>query len=104
MRPETIRNQPSLFARLARRISVVLFIGAALLVTAAWYYAETAANKAYDRLLVGAALQMAESLSVEDGTLTARLPTSAFELLGLAERDRIFYRVIDTHGKDSDRL
>ncbi len=66
---------------------------------AAWYYAETAANKAYDRLLVGAALQMAESLSVEDGTLTVRLPTSAFELLGLAERDRIFYRVIDTHGQ-----
>ena len=99
MRPETGRNEPSLFARLARRISVVLGIGAALLVTAAWYYAETAANKAYDRLLVGAALQMAESLSVEDGTLTVRLPTSAFELLGLAERDRIFYRVIDTHGQ-----
>ncbi len=99
MRPEIIKNEPSLFGRLARRISVVLFIGAALLVTAAWYYAETAANKAYDRLLVGAALQMAESLSVEDGTLTARLPTSAFELLGLAERDRIFYRVIDTKGQ-----
>lgn len=99
MRPEIKKNEPSLFARLARRISVVLGIGAALLVTAAWYYAETAANKAYDRLLVGAALQMAESLSVEDGMLTVRLPTSAFELLGLAERDRIFYRVIDTHGQ-----
>ena len=99
MRPETGRNEPSLFARLARRISVVLGIGAALLVTAAWYYAETAANKAYDRLLVGAALQMAESLSVEDGTLTVRLPTSEFVRLGLAERDRIFYRVIDTHGQ-----
>ena len=94
-----MRRERSLFARLARRISLVLGIGAALLVTAAWYYAETAANKAYDRLLVGAALQMAESLAVEDGILTARLPASAFELLGLSERDRIFYRVIDTHGK-----
>jgi two-component system sensor histidine kinase TctE len=94
-----MRRERSLFARLARRISVVLGIGAALLVTAAWYYAETAANKAYDRLLVGAALQMAESLAVEDGILTVRLPTSAFELLGLAERDRIFYRVINTNGQ-----
>ncbi|QND51952.1 sensor histidine kinase [Phyllobacterium sp. 628] len=93
------RREPSLFARLARRISLVLGIGAALLVSAAWYYAETAADKAYDRLLVGAALQMAESLSVENGALSVRLPTSAFELLGLAERDRIFYRVIDTQGK-----
>lgn len=99
MRPEIIANQPSLFARLARRISLVLGIGAALLVSAAWYYAETAANKAYDRLLVGAALQMAESLAVEDGKLSVRLPASAFELLGLAERDRIFYRVIDTEGE-----
>lgn len=99
MRPEIIAHQPSLFARLARRISLVLGIGAALLVSAAWYYAETAANKAYDRLLVGAALQMAESLAVEDGKLSVRLPASAFELLGLAERDRIFYRVIDTEGE-----
>lgn len=99
MRADIIVNQPSLFARLAWRISLGLVIGAALLVSAAWYYAETAANKAYDRLLVGAALQMAESLSVEDGKLTVRLPTSAFELLGLAERDRIFYRVIDTNGQ-----
>lgn len=94
-----MQHEPSLFARLARRISLVLGIGAAILVSAAWYYAETAADKAYDRLLVGAALQMAESLSVERGALSARLPTSAFELLGLAERDRIFYRVIDTNGK-----
>jgi two-component system, OmpR family, sensor histidine kinase TctE len=92
-------HEPSLFSRLARRISLVLGIGVALLVTAAWYYAETAANKAYDRLLVGAALQMAESLAVEDGKLAVRLPASAFELLGLAERDRIYYRVIDTHGR-----
>lgn len=99
MLPEIRATQPSLFARLARRISLVLGIGAALLVSAAWYYADTAADKAYDRLLVGAALQMAESLAVEDGKLSVRLPASAFELLGLADRDRIFYRVIDTNGE-----
>ncbi|MEP7455850.1 sensor histidine kinase [Phyllobacterium sp. SB3] len=99
MHPELPINPPSLFARLARRISLVLGIGVALLVSAAWYYADTAADKAYDRLLVGAALQMAESLAVEDGKLSVRLPASAFELLGLADRDRIFYRVIDTNGQ-----
>jgi two-component system, OmpR family, sensor histidine kinase TctE len=99
MQVEHSVGQPSLFARLARRISLVLGIGAALLVSAAWYYADTAADKAYDRLLVGAALQMAESLAVEDSRLSVRLPASAFELLGLADRDRIFYRVIDTNGR-----
>ena len=31
---------------------------------------------------------------VEEGRITVNLPPSAFELLGLAPRDRIFYRVV----------
>ncbi|MER8929754.1 sensor histidine kinase [Mesorhizobium sp. M0700] len=93
-----IPAEPSLFTRLAVRISLVLGLGAALLVSAASYYARTAADDAYDRLLLGAAIQMADSLTVESGSLIINLPVSAFELLGLASRDRIFYRVIGPSG------
>ncbi|PSJ56069.1 sensor histidine kinase [Pseudaminobacter soli (ex Li et al. 2025)] len=94
-----MRRETSLFARLALRISLVLGIGAGLLVTAAWYYARAAADDAYDRLLLGAALQMADGLTVEGGQLIVNLPTSAFELLGLAGRDRVFYRITDPSGR-----
>jgi two-component system sensor histidine kinase TctE len=93
------QGESSLFTRLAVRVSVVLGIGAALLVTAAWYYARAAANDAYDRLLLGAAIQMTDSLTVDGGEMVVNLPTSAFELLGLAERDRLFYRIVDPLGK-----
>ncbi len=93
-----MRPSNSLFARLMRRVGIVLALGAAALITAAWFYARTAANEAYDRLLLGAAFQMSEGLVVADGRLRFLLPPSAFELLGLAERDRIFYRVVDPAG------
>ncbi|WP_019400099.1 sensor histidine kinase [Chelatococcus sp. GW1] len=93
------RREPSLFARLIVLIALVLAAGAAALTTAAWYYARAAANEAYDRLLVGAAYQMAEAVHVQDGALTVEVPMSAFELLALSERDRIFYRIVDTSGR-----
>ena len=93
------RREPSLFARLIVLISLVLMIGAAVLTTAAWYYAREAANDAYDRLLVGAAYQMAEAVNVQGGTLTVELPVSAFELLANSERDRIFYKIVDPAGQ-----
>ncbi|WP_262272323.1 sensor histidine kinase [Microvirga yunnanensis] len=92
------RREPSLFTRLIVLISLVLMAGAAALTTAAWYYARAAANDAYDRLLVGAAYQMAEALTVQGGTLTVELPVSAFELLANSERDRIFYKIVDPGG------
>ncbi|GAB1583546.1 sensor histidine kinase [Phyllobacterium phragmitis] len=93
------RREPSLFWRLALRVALVLCTGAALLITAAWVYARAAADDAYDRLLLGAAIQIAENLTVDAGHLIINLPSSAFELLGLAASDRIFYRVIDPAGQ-----
>jgi two-component system sensor histidine kinase TctE len=89
----------SLFSRLVSRVAIVLGAGAAVLITAAWFYARTAADEAYDRLLIGAAIQMAESLAVVNGRLSFELPPSAFELLGLANRDRIFYRIVAPDGR-----
>lgn len=94
-----MKTETSLFSRLLLRVALVLFFGAAGIVTAAWFYAAAAADEAFDRLLQGAAFQIAESMSVEEGELAINMPSSAFELLGLATRDRIFYRVVGTKGE-----
>ena len=92
------RRETSLFWRLVLRVALVLCGGAALLSAAAWYYARAAADDAYDRLLLGAAIQITANMTVDAGNLGVTLPSSAFELLGLAERDRIFYRVVGPDG------
>jgi len=92
-------HKGSLFSRLMWRMALLLGLGAAALITAAWFYARTAADEAYDRLLLGAAFQMSENLTVQDGVIKFDLPASAFELLGLADSDRIFYRVVTPDGK-----
>ena len=56
-------SSSSLFLRLMAAISAVLLCGAALLAYAASNYAERAAQNAYDRLLVGAAEQIRETLA-----------------------------------------
>lgn len=94
-----VRREPSLFIRLFALMSLVLAFGAAVLMTAAWYSARQAADEAYDRLLLGAAYQIADAIQVQDGTPEIELPVSAFELLALSDRDRIFYRVLDPVGR-----
>lgn len=92
-------RDPSLFTRLAVTIALVLAVGAAGLTSLAWYSARTAADEAYDRLLVGAVLQIAEALTVQNGEVTVDLPISAFEMLALSDRDRIFYRLTGPKGE-----
>ncbi len=91
---------PSLYRRLVGVIAAVLAVGALVLGWAAWVYARIAADEAYDRLLVGAALQIAESVATEPGRVTVDPPISAFETLALARDDRIFYRVTDPNGEN----
>ncbi|MGF7009149.1 signal transduction histidine kinase/ABC-type Fe3+ transport system substrate-binding protein [Aminobacter sp. BE110] len=79
-------------------MSAVLAFGAAVLMSVAWYSARGAADEAYDRLLLGAAFQIADAITIQDGRAEIELPVSAFELLELSERDRIFYRVLDPAG------
>lgn len=93
------RREPSLFLRLFLLISLVLAFGAAVLMTVAWYSAQQAADEAYDRLLLGAAYQIAEAISVKEGVAEIELPISAFELMSLSDQDRIFYRVLDPLGR-----
>ena len=93
-----IRPGRSLYSRIILVIALVFGVGSVILGTAAWFYARLAADDAYDRLLVGAALQIAESIYAQEGTISVDPPVSAFETLSLSANDRIFYKVLDPHG------
>ncbi len=93
------RSSPSLFLRLVGAISLVLLAGTGLLAYAASSYATRAADEAYDQLLVGAALQIRETLRVEHGQITTDIPVSAFDALSVSRQERVYYRVIGPTGE-----
>lgn len=93
------KREPSLFLRLLTLVSSVLLVGGLFLSVLAWYSARHAADEAYDRLLLGAAYQIADAIVIQEGKPEIELPVSAFELLGLSDRDRIFYHVLDPAGR-----
>jgi two-component system, OmpR family, sensor histidine kinase TctE len=94
------RSRSSLFWRLVALISAILLGGAAVLALAASNYARTAANDAYDRVLYGAARQISETLSAENGVVEAQVPVSALETLSISRSARIFYRIAAVGGGD----
>lgn len=83
----------SLTTRLIMGFAALLLIGGVMLAFAALEYGKAAAREAFDRLLVGAANDIAQSITISDGAPVVDLPISAFELLGLAANDRIAYQV-----------
>jgi two-component system sensor histidine kinase TctE len=89
---------PSITSRLALAITLILGAGGLLITVAAYAYGRQAAGEAYDRLLAGAAFEIARSVSITSGRVVVDLPTSAFELLALAPKDRVIYRVLDRDG------
>jgi two-component system sensor histidine kinase TctE len=93
-----IRQGRSLYSRIILVIAIIFGAGSVVLGTAAWFYARIAADDAYDRLLVGAALQIAESIYAQEGSVSVDPPVSAFETLSLSTNDRIFYKVVDPRG------
>jgi len=88
----------SLITRLGISISLVFALGGGAVAVAALAYGRSAAQQSYDQLLIGAARQIAQSITLKQGRLAADLPVSAFELLSLAPEDRIVYAVYDAEG------
>lgn len=88
----------SLSFRLGVALVLVLAIGGVAVSLAAYAYGRSAAQQSFDRLLIGAANQIAGSLTLRGGEVIVDIPVSAFELLSLAPRDRVVYGVIDDRG------
>lgn len=88
----------SLLARVLRSVLALLVLGGVVVALSSWSNARQAARQAYDRLLLGAASDIAESIRILDGMPVADLPVSAFELLAQAPDDRIAYSVRGPQG------
>lgn len=93
------RRRPSIARRLAVSLIVLLLVGGFGVALAALAYGRAAANRSYDRLLIGAADQIAASVVLRDGAVSVDMPSTAFDLLALAPDDRIVYAVIGPNGQ-----
>lgn len=91
---ESIRK--TLFGRTLLFIALVVISGAITLACVARYYAGVAAEKAYDQLLSGAAIQVAENLYAQGGVLALSPPLAAFSTL--SDYDLVYYKVADSRG------
>ena len=87
---------------LRRRLMAAMFAGfSAIMVVLAfglWSYARNAADTTFDLLLDGAAIAVLDSITDTPAGLQVDMPNSALEILGLAERDRVFYQVSTADG------
>src|SRR5262245_11641611 len=91
-------RRTSLYWRLIGSLSIALTLGSTMLAIAAYNYAQTAADDAYDRLLIGAARQIAETITADNGRLVVDVPLSALETLSISRSDRVYYRVTGPDG------
>ena len=88
-----VRAPRSLSARVLQAVLLILIAGGLLVALSTWGNGRKAAQQSYDRILLGAARDIAESIRVIDGAPEVDLPVSAFELLAQAPDDRIYYAV-----------
>ncbi|EYD72687.1 sensor histidine kinase [Limimaricola hongkongensis] len=88
----------SLKSRVALAVGAVLLLGGIVVLSVALAYGRQAAREAYDRLLLGAARDIAASITIRDGAAVVDMPASAFQMLALAPEDRIRYRVTGPDG------
>lgn len=89
----------SLTTRVLVTVLSILVVGGVLVTGSTWWNGTQAARQSYDRILVGAASDIAESIRIQDAMPLVDLPVSAFELLAQAPDDRIYYAVTGPGGR-----
>lgn len=70
-----------------------------MLLAAARFYGQRAADQAYDRILAASALAIAEQVYAIDGQVQVDLPYASLDMLAFARDDRVFYRVLGPQGR-----
>lgn len=81
------------------QLSVLFAVGMLALYLAATSYARFAADSSFDRLLLGSAGAIAETLSITPDEVRVDVPYAALDMLAAAPDDRVFYRVIGPDGE-----
>ena len=89
----------SLAVRVLAAVLLILMLGAVMVTSATWWNGSRAARQSYDRILLGAATDIAESIRLRNGAPFVDLPVSAFQLLAQAPDDRVYYVVRDSRGR-----
>jgi len=89
----------SLRARMLVRSAFLLLLIFFILSLGVWHYARQSANYSYDRLLNSASLSIMEGLHVYDNQVDLDLPYAAFEMMQLADQDKVFYQALGTQGE-----
>lgn len=89
----------ALATRVLVSVFAILVLGGIMVAGSTWWNGRQAARQAYDRILLGAANDIAESIRIQDGAPLVLLPISAFELLAQAPDDRIYYAVRGPDGR-----
>lgn len=79
-------------------IATVAGLGGLLLIEA-YTSANRAADQAYDSQLAAAGLTIAEAIQWQGGQPIIELPAAALQILATNEQERIFYAVLDSHGR-----
>lgn len=87
----------SLYLRLVIRMGAVLAFSVVAVLLGIWFSTRSAVDHAYDRWLLGSALQVAENTWYQNGEVNVDVPLAAFSTL--ASSDQIFYTVLDTNGR-----
>ncbi|TNB48468.1 sensor histidine kinase [Martelella lutilitoris] len=93
------RRPYSLRRRLLFGMTALLLVIMASISGVLWSYARSAANRSYDFLLTAAALSVLERMTSTPDGIRVDIPSSALEMMGLAEEDRVFYRVFREGGE-----
>ncbi len=83
----------SLRVRVAAYLMVPMAALAVMLGIGGTWFVDTFVTSAYDRVLAGSILSIAERLTVQDGHVSLEMPSAAFGMLSNAQRDSIFYNV-----------
>ncbi|WP_081487701.1 sensor histidine kinase [Nitratireductor aquibiodomus] len=96
----SLRAAPySLRRRLTTGMVAGFFVIVTVLSLGLLTYARDSANRTYDLLLAGSAIAILERISPKPEGLTVDIPSSALEIVGLAETDRVFYRIFRQSGE-----
>ena len=89
----------SIRSRMLGRSALLLLSIFLILSLGVWHYARQSANYSYDRLLNSASLSIMEGLHVYGKQVDLDLPYAAFEMMQLAEDDKVFYQALGTQGE-----
>lgn len=88
----------SIFGRLKLLLALVFIFGAIVAIGATFAMSRSAATDAYDRLLISAASQIAETIDFDHDRLVVLPPDSAYETLAQSHGDRFFFAVYTPTG------